>query len=190
MSQDTDKSELEHLQHEAEHVRPGGKGTVMIYLVVLFAAAFLLMLMSYFMQQRQSDAAIDSLKEAMTSMNADMRSIEELREENGALLLQIEEMNAKQTQLETEAARLQTEQALSTTEESRMQKELDALNTLNQLRSLYNKGKYAAGRDLLAACPADLEETLKAISSALSPEELEIYDPLEAYQTIVGWLTK
>ena len=44
MSTDSDKQERSRLQHEAEHERPHKRSSVLLYLVILFAAAFLLLL--------------------------------------------------------------------------------------------------------------------------------------------------
>ena len=59
MNTGQEHNQLEDLQHEAEHTRPPKRGgAVMGYLVVLFGAAFLLLLMSYFMQQRTNREAM------------------------------------------------------------------------------------------------------------------------------------
>ena len=58
------------LQHDAEHERPRKPQSVLLYLVILFAAAFLLMALSYFMQRRASDAAIEDLRESVTAMQS------------------------------------------------------------------------------------------------------------------------
>ena len=50
MSTGSDKEEQVSLQHAAEHEKPHKKLSVMTYLVILIAAAFLLLLLSYFMQ--------------------------------------------------------------------------------------------------------------------------------------------
>ena len=63
-----EEQEMQHLQHEAEHARPHKKVSVMGYLAILFAAAFLLLLLSYFMQQRANQQAISGLE--ATSSNA------------------------------------------------------------------------------------------------------------------------
>ena len=63
-----EEQEVQHLQHEAEHARPHKKVSVMGYLTILFAAAFLLLLLSYFMQQRANEQAISGLQ--ATSNNA------------------------------------------------------------------------------------------------------------------------
>ncbi len=82
-----------------------GKGSsFFIYLAVLFGAAFLMLLLAYFVQQRNSDAALDNLR--MTS-NA---SKEELLEELQALEAEREELEAQIRELELD---LKQEQSLS-----------------------------------------------------------------------------
>ena len=82
-----------------------GKGSsFFIYLAVLFGAAFLMLLLAYFVQRRNSDAALDNLR--MTS-NA---SKEELLEELQALEAEREELEAQIRELELD---LKQEQSLS-----------------------------------------------------------------------------
>ena len=42
-------------------------------------------------------------------------------------------------------------------------------------------------REILAQNP-DLEEQLQTISEAMTEDERAIYDPLESYRTLAGWL--
>ena len=67
-----------------------------------------------------------------------------------------------------------------------------ALMRLNQLRALYTQGRYREARALLEewgeAGAASTEKALEGIRSAMTEEELEIYDPLEAYRQLVDWL--
>ena len=57
---------------------------------------------------------------------------------------------------------------------------------------LYNQGRYREARALLEewgeAGAASTEKALEGIRSAMTEEELEIYDPLEAYRQLVDWL--
>ena len=62
-----EEQEMQHLQHEAEHARPHKKVSVMGYLAILFAAAFVLLLMSFLMQQRANQAALDDLQQTSDS---------------------------------------------------------------------------------------------------------------------------
>ena len=79
------------------------------------------------------------------------------------------------------------------------QTELDAivqaLADLNTLRGLYNQGRYSDARDFLAhqELNADntyvTEENLALYAEKYAdPAQLEIYNPLEAWQQLVSWL--
>ena len=47
--------------------KPGKNTSVFTYLAILFAAAFLLLLLAYFIQQRNSEVAIDGLKDSLST---------------------------------------------------------------------------------------------------------------------------
>ena len=84
-----EEQEVQHLQHEAEHAKPHKKVSVMGYLTILFAAAFLLLLLSYFMQQRANEQAISGLQ--ATSNNA-FDSINNLIAEKDRLTGEVEDL--------------------------------------------------------------------------------------------------
>ena len=94
MSRETDKQERGSLQHAAEHERPHRRGSVLIYLVILFAAAFVLLLMSFLMQQRANREAMDNLQQTSDSTVQYLENLLEenqtLKEENAALKAQAE----------------------------------------------------------------------------------------------------
>ena len=71
------------------------------YLAILFAAAFLMLLLAYFIQQRNNDVALDHLRDSITSY----QSLDQLIEENQAL----DDENQRLTQ-ELETARADSEQ--------------------------------------------------------------------------------
>lgn len=177
--------EQEHLQHAAEHEKPGGKNHVMTYLVILFAAAFLLMLFSYLMQQRQNAENINNLSQSVSAV----QSLEEIIKEKDDLEERVNGLEGQLAALEAQLAdAIQTaQQAQAAQQESAAQ--ADALNKLNQLRALYNQRKYTAAKDLLdqweAVAPGTLEAGLDQISSSLPQEAKDIYDPLDAYYTIL-----
>lgn len=191
MNTEQEHSTPEDLQHEAEHTRPHKRGSVMIYLVILFAAAFLLLLMSYFMQQRANREAIDDLQKNSSSA---VENLENLIQERDRLAAENQTLQESMEQLERESENLRSQlsaadQELSAVEETAQsaQKQLEALTQLNQIRTLYNQYRNREARELLAQYP-DLEEQLKLISESMTEEEREIYDPLESYQTLAGWL--
>lgn len=189
MSQQQDQDS--HLQHEAEHVRPAKKLSVMSYLTILFGAAFLLLLMTYFMQQRTSDAALDHQENIAVSA---MKSIEELRSENEAYQKQVAALNAKVIAIERalDAAKGSAKDAQAALDT--LQPQYDALNYLNQIRSLYNQREYTAARELVTTANAALtsgggmEGVLSAIAGTTTETDLELYNPLDAYHSLLEWL--
>lgn len=189
MSTGSDKEEQASLQHAAEHEKPHKKLSVMTYLVILIAAAFLLLLLSYFMQQRANQEAIADLQQ---TSNSAVQSLDNLIAERDGLKRQNEELQTRLDELQSElndavrAAQENQKQQSAATEANL------ALMRLNQLRALYNQGRYREARALLEkwgeAGAASTEKALEGIRSAMTEEELEIYDPLEAYRQLVDWL--
>ena len=191
MNTDQENHQPGDLQHEAEHTQPHKKFSIMGYLIILFAAAFLLLLLSYFMQQRTNREALNNLQDTSTSA---INSLENLIAERNDLLLErdglterIETLETQNTALQTElnTANLTIQQTQETVEQIKAQ--TAALNQLNQIRALYNQRRIREARDLLEQY-GGLESQLEQISAALTEEEREIYDPLEAYQTIISVL--
>ena len=179
MSTDSDKQERSRLQHEAEHERPHKRSSVLLYLVILFAAAFLLLLMSYFMQQRANQEAMDKLEQTSDSAT---QSLENILLENEALSQQVAQL---QEALEDAESASDGEAALV---------QLEALCYLNQIRALYNDGRYSDARDAAAAAEAALagaggmEGVLGTVADGLTGQQRQDYNPLEAYQSLMEWL--
>jgi Skp family chaperone for outer membrane proteins len=146
VSTGSDKEEQVSLQHAAEHEKPHKKLSVMTYLVILIAAAFLLLLLSYFMQQRANQEAIADLQQ---TSNSAVQSLDNLIAERDGLKRQNEELQTRLDELQSElndavrAAQENQEQQSAATEANL------ALMRLNQLRALYNQGRYREARALL-----------------------------------------
>lgn len=180
MSRRTDREEAAHRQYEAEHVEPRQGKSVVPYLIILVAAAFLLLLMAYLMQLRTADT-VQGLHDSVNSV----QTIDQLVVENRGLREQLEALETERDSLQQELEALKAED--HTQEVRDKERQLQALNTLNQLRALYNQGKYKDANALLAANPG-LEDALTSVCEALSPAELEVYDPLAAYQKLAKLL--
>jgi len=176
--------QMEDLQHEAEHTRPPKKGSVMGYLAILFAAAFLLLLMSYFMQQRTNQEAMSTLQQSSSSA---VQSLDNLIAERDRLKEEVAALEEARQDLEAEAEARRSELNQALEAAAAAQRQMEALNQLNQIRILYNQHRNREARELLAQCP-DLEAQLTLISSALTEEAREIYDPLEAFLSFMEWL--
>lgn len=189
MSRRVDKEEQAHLQYETEHTEPPKSRSVLVYMVILIAAAFLLLLLAYFMQQRTS-SSLEGLHQSVNSL----QSFDQLVEDNRVLHEEVGRLKEEKAALEDQLAQAQADlreaeaQANANGQAAeRYLSQADALSALNQLRSLYNSGKYKDAIALLEANP-NMEETLKAVSEGLTEEERDIYDPLASYRRIAKLL--
>lgn len=180
----------EDMQHAAEHEKPPIKrNPVLFYLMILFAVAFLLLLMSFMMQRRANQEAMDNLQQ---TSNSAVESLENKLKENDELKAQVNQLEEENQQLTS-----QLEQATTQNQgkEEELERILQALSDLNTLRGLYNQGRYSDARDFLAKQELNtdntyvIEDTLTLYNEQYAtPEELEIYNPLEAWQQLVSWL--
>lgn len=84
------------LQHAAEHASPGRRSPVLLYLVILFAIAFLLMLMAYFMQQRTNEQTQNDLNEQTQSYQSAVATLDSILAENEELKEQVEALQKAQ----------------------------------------------------------------------------------------------
>jgi len=158
------------------------KVRVFRYMAILFAAAFLLLLLAFLMQNRTNQEAISDLTESVSSVHNVVEENEKLREELDALTeVYLKEVGARQESVANNIA-LQSDLDLT-------KQRLNALQTLNNIRALYNDGNYQEARNLIGQNEPLLEKHLEEYSqNCLSEEGREIYDPLEAYRTLKGWL--
>ena len=95
--------ERHSLQRQADRAKPGSRRSVLIYLVILFAVAFVLLLLSYIMQQRSSEETIDGLKQSVSAM----QSAQDAYEENALLKQQLEQLEQQAETDQAERDRLQ-----------------------------------------------------------------------------------
>lgn len=99
---DEDEQDVKPLE-EKPRTRKQSQESVIIYLVVLFTAVFLLILLSYFMHSRQSEETITSLSESHEAyMLRTEQSIAALEEENERLMRELEAANRRIEELEKE----------------------------------------------------------------------------------------
>ena len=183
MSRRIDKDEAAHLQYETEHTEPPKSRSVIVYMVILVAAAFLLQFLADFIQQ-STPANVGGLQQSLYTIPTNDQFVVDkplLQEEVDRLKTENAELSDKLAQRE-ETLR-NTEEALSAaTSDSRDSvRRADALATLHQLRVLYNGKQYKDAMALLKKHP-DMEADLTLVNSEMSDEELKIYDPLAAYQ--------
>ena len=176
------------LQHAAEHASPGRRSPVLLYLVILFAIAFLLMLMAYFMQQRTNEQTQSDLNEQTQSYQSAVATLDSILAENEELKEQVEALQKAQDESSDQNQQLtETQDALTQSEA-----QLDAVTKLNQIRGLYNSGEYSQCRTLLAQweaeAPGQVLAGLTQYRATLTPQELAAYDPVAAWQNLNEWI--
>lgn len=129
------------------------KKPVVLYILILFIAAFLLMALSFAMQQRSNRQVLGDLE---TSFNATIAEIQETQEQLIALEKDLDEANDRIADMEAAAA-----EAAAALEASQL--EADAMEALYVLQQKYSAGAYEECRTLMAQIEAD------GLVKALSP---------------------
>lgn len=81
---------------------------VFTYLAIMFAVAFLMLLLAYFIQQRNNEVAMDGLKDSISSFE----SLDEVLEDNRQLREEIEELEEEKAKLSKALDELQAERDL------------------------------------------------------------------------------
>lgn len=182
MSEHTEKQEQETteegLQHAAEHAKPGKKNPVLLYLVILFGAAFVLLLMSYRMQQRSNQVAMENLQQ---TSNSATQSLENLIRERDALSEQVQEMEETIDTLEQELDSTQQQQNQLESQTAELARQLKAMEYFWQIDDYYARGYYTQAEALIEV----MEE--QGLQTAL-PEEnttgTDRFSPAQRYQEI------
>ena len=157
---------------------------VYTYLIILFLAAFLLLALSYFMQQRNlagMGESLDHLKESVSSM----QGLEGIQEENEALRTENEELKQQVEDLTSERDSL-----LSTKDElAQVKQTADALEWLRQIQVLYEQEYYRYARPLIQEFEATgLPASLPDSSVVDTAKDGSVESPAAAYQRIVAAL--
>ena len=167
------------LQHAAEHERPHKRLSVMNYLTILFAAAFLLLLLSYLMQQRTNSETIEGLKQSVSAM----QSIDSLQKEKEGLESQVALLEEQVAHLEGQVSALQNETAaLQSTAEDQAHA---AEAMFWRIQRALSRGRYGSARSLVEAFQATgLEDCLPTDH----PADPEGPSPAEQYQEILAVL--
>lgn len=154
------------------------KRSVTVYLSVLFAVAFLLLLLAYFMQQRNNEVALNDLTAANTlSRNELIAENEALRGDLAELEKQLEQSQAeaRQASAQAETARQEGRQE----GQQALQAQIDALLLLEKLEYLVSTQQHEPAAQLWD--PA-LEALLPALDRPenYKPGQLTLAERVEA----------
>ncbi len=168
-----------HFQHAAEHAHAKKKVSVVGYLAILFAAAFLLLLLSYFMQHRSSEETINDLTNSMNNL----QSLGNLVDQNKALLEKNQTLQDELT--ETQAALKDAQAALKGYEadDDILQDQLTAMDWLWRIQRAYSRGDKREAKNLAQAFE------VSGLSSALPKTPLaqsEGPSPAEQYTALLA----
>lgn len=148
------------------------KNGVALYLVVLFAAAFLMLLLAYFMQQRTNEETIGSLTESITSIE----SLNNVLNENRQLREELE-------QLETTLAQ-QNEQLEALEEQTQtMQATIASWDTFYQVDSLYRAKDYSD-------CAEKIQSLYAAGAVSIPLPAVERFEDIERALNKKGYTTQ
>ena len=178
-----DRRERSRLQHEAEHARPHKKVSVMGYLAILFAAAFLLLLLSYFMQQRVNREAIDGLTDSSISA---MQSLDNLISQKDSLEEEVADLKQRLTQLEQENNSLQSTIEHAGDLQTGLDRQLEAMDWFWRIQREASRGQYGAARKLIEAFEAT---GLPSSLPTTNPADPDGRTPAEQYRAVVDLLT-
>lgn len=121
-----------------EPTGPKGKKPVVVYIMILFIAAFLLMAWSFASHQRSNTEALGKLQSSVTAM----REVQDLQDQVIALQKELADAEKRVKELEEQSAAQQN--ALESQERQR-----EAMVRLYRLQQQYSAGDYAACRQIL-----------------------------------------
>lgn len=152
------------------------KRSVFLYLAILFAAAFFLLLFSYLMQQRNSREILGGLNDLRDSVTS-MRSLDELLEENRQLREEKEEISDQLDLVRDELLDARGEAGQERLRADGAQAQVEALLALERLERLCQTRDFEAALELEGARPElwqaleGLEDTGTPLSDELSPSQ-------------------
>ena len=123
--------------------------SVYVYLAVLFGAAFLMLLLAYFVQQRNNDAVQDDLELLTASRQELLDNIKTLEEENESLRQNNELLNLRLAQVKEEREALKERMDETYYSSSEQQIRVEANNLLNYLERFTNAGDWLMSGTLI-----------------------------------------
>lgn len=160
---------------------PGGKKPVIVYILVLFIVAFLLMALSLLVHQRSNAEALGALSESVTAM----QGVQSTQEKIIALQDQLSQAQEALIQANRESEVLAQEAAAGKSAAERAQTRLEALTALYTLQQRWSAGDLPACRSLIQDMERrDLPSLLDAAAAdgVTPPAEryLELKEAVEA----------
>jgi type VI protein secretion system component VasK len=135
---------------------PRGKKPVIIYILILFIAAFLLMALSFFMHQRANTEALGDLKDSVTAM----QDAQAAQEKIIALQEELAKVQEEQKNLEDKLESESELAAANLAERDALERRANALLALYQLQQLYSAKDYEGCEKLISDFETGLADSL------------------------------
>ncbi len=167
------------LQHQAEHARARRQSPVMGYLVILFAVAFLLLLMAYFQQQRQNAETSDALKQSVSAVG----TIENMMADNEELQARVAELEEQVEELEQQSQDYEALFRAADTEAAQLSQNVEAYRLFFRIDRLYGSQRFQDGAELITQLEALGQPSSLLSGEPLSGEAAEV-TPLSRYEQI------
>ena len=123
---------------DSQETTPKGKKPVVVYIMILFIVAFLLMALSFMMHQRSNSEVLGELQDSVSAM----QEIQSTQDQILDLQKQLSDAEEDQAELES-----QLEEAQKSAEDAQLK--ADALLALYTLQQQYSAGDYDACRRTL-----------------------------------------
>lgn len=183
MSRRADRDEAAHLQYETEHTNPGQGKSVIPYLIILVAVAFLLLIVAYFMQQRAAQSVQEGLDQSVNSF----RTIDQLVEDNRTLREQVAQLQQELDSTESQRLELegQLEGALPGWQTADLQNRHDVLVAFTMLeQALRDKNYEQAAGHVKRLCSGDYDLNLGLAS------ETESFSPTQRLEEVIPLLVR
>ena len=174
---DDDKQTRGQLQHDAEHEKPNKSNPVDFYLMILFAAAFVLLLMSLMMQRRANQEAIDNLQQ---TSNSATESLQNTIAQNEALKEQVAALEAAQSVDQSTIASQEDQINDLQDQVDELTQASTALDWFWQINEAYVRGRYSLARSLIEEMGQELPESLPRESAT----DNDRFSPYDRYQEI------
>ena len=149
-----------------------GKKPVVVYIMILFIAAFLLMALSFFMHQRSNSEVLGELQNSVTTMQEVQREQEKIMELQEELASMQEELTALQEEADQQQSAAQAQQEADAAA-------MEALTSLYRLQQEYSARHYEN-------CQEIIEEMERSGAPSLLPQDVGsgITPPDERYQEL------
>lgn len=158
---------------------PHKKTGVGLYLVILFAAAFLMLLLAYFMQVRSSEETLGSLKESLTSIE----SLDDLIKQNQDLHDEVDELEGALEAAEKNSSELEKSYQSALADAETAQTALLSWSVFWEAEELYRAEDYEACAELVRSWGVS---TFYTTPDAAAGRAAEIFDHLVSLELITA----